>query len=94
MSACFDSSMSTSRGLTVAVSARTYEMNEDLERLKWHLGVSAARESEQSRCTLGTDQLRDPQDVCLVTTMQCCVGRFIEPTTAQVRSKATLDTGC
>jgi hypothetical protein len=37
MSACFDSSMSTSRGLTVAASARTDEMNEDLETLKWRL---------------------------------------------------------
>jgi hypothetical protein len=37
MSACFDSSISTSRGLTIPASARADEMNDDLETLKWRL---------------------------------------------------------
>jgi hypothetical protein len=37
MSACFESSISTSRGFTVAASLCTDEMNDDLETLKYRL---------------------------------------------------------
>lgn len=58
------------------------------------LGLSAAGESEQSRRTLGSDQLRPPQGGCFVATIQGCLSIFIGSTAVQAPTNATLDTGC